>query len=74
MDSQVWHCSDCGDEREFVQPLCTDGHTDDGGSCPEWACVDCGAALVAGVVVAQPAVVAGDVRAAVGVLRLRQAA
>ena len=63
MDSQVWHCSDCGDEREFVQPLCTDGHTDDGGPCPEWACVDCGAALVTGVVVAQPAVVADTVRA-----------
>ena len=50
MDSQVWHCSDCGDEREFVQPLCTDGHTEDGGLCPEWACADCGAALVTGVI------------------------
>ena len=63
VDSQVWHCSDCGDEREFVQPTCTDGHTEDGGPCPEWACVDCGAALVTGVVVAQPAVAADTVRA-----------
>jgi hypothetical protein len=51
VDSQLWHCTDCGDEREFVQPACIDGHTEDGGLCPEWACVDCGAALVTGVVV-----------------------
>lgn len=51
VDSQLWHCSDCGGERDFVQPLCSDGHTDDGGLCPEWACVDCGAALVTGIVV-----------------------
>ena len=49
MDGQLWHCSDCGDEREFVQPACPDGHTEDGGVCPEWACVDCGAALVTGI-------------------------
>ena len=30
-------------------------HTEDGGECPEWACADCGAALVVGAV---PAVVA----------------
>ena len=30
--------------REFVQPPCADGHTDDGGECPEWACADCGTA------------------------------
>ncbi len=48
MDGQLWHCSDCGGEREFVQPACPDGHTEDGGVCPEWACVDCGAALVTG--------------------------
>jgi hypothetical protein len=41
----------------FVQPPCIDGHTDDGGECPEWACADCGTALVTGepvVVAAQP--------------------
>ena len=52
MDGQLWHCSDCGDAREFVQPSCSDGHTEDGGLCPEWACADCGAALVVGDVVA----------------------
>ena len=25
MDSQLWHCTDCGDERAFVQPACVDG-------------------------------------------------
>jgi hypothetical protein len=34
--------------REFVQPPCADGHTDDGGECPEWACADCGTAFVLG--------------------------
>ena len=53
VDGQLWHCSDCGGEREFVQPACADGHTEDGGLCPDWACVDCGAALVAGVVVVE---------------------
>ena len=60
MDSQEWHCSDCGDEREFVQPLCTDGHTEDGGLCPEWACAGCGAALVTGVL-GEHRAVAGDI-------------
>jgi len=63
VDSQVWHCSDCGDEREFVQPLCIDGHTEDGGLCPEWACADCGAALVTGVLVEHRAVAGDLVRA-----------
>jgi hypothetical protein len=26
-----------------------DGHTEDGGECPEWACADCGAALLIGI-------------------------
>ena len=63
MDSRSWPCPPCGEIREFVQPVCVDGHADDGGECPEWACVDCGSAVVA-----------GDVRAAVGVLRLHHAA
>lgn len=49
MDDQLWHCSDCGGEREFVQPTCVDGHTEDGELCPEWACAECGAAVVADV-------------------------
>ncbi|MFP5371774.1 MAG: hypothetical protein ACLGI3_13645 [Actinomycetes bacterium] len=63
MDTMSWPCPPCGDVREFVQPPCADGHTDDGGECPEWACVDCGSAVVA-----------GDVRAAVVVPRLHSAA
>jgi hypothetical protein len=47
----------------FVQPTCLDGHTDDGGECPEWACADCGAAFVI-----------GDVGVVADVLRLRHAA
>jgi hypothetical protein len=51
----MWSCPGCDDVREFVQPICVDGHTEDGGGCPEWACVDCGTALVVGggVVVAR---------------------
>jgi hypothetical protein len=42
-----WPCPACGDIRIFTQPPCVDGHTDDGGQCPEWACVDCGTAFFA---------------------------
>ena len=50
MDTRTDHCPTCADAREFVQPPCVDGHTADGGECPEWACADCGAAFVLGVV------------------------
>lgn len=63
MDSSLWPCPDCGEVREFVQPPCVDGHTDDGGECPEWACVDCGAALVV-----------GDLTVVTGALPVRRAA
>jgi hypothetical protein len=63
MDSRLWPCPPCGETREFIQPECLDGHTDDGGECPEWACADCGSAVVSGS--------AGVV---VDVLRLRHAA
>ena len=49
MDSRLWPCPPCGEIREFVQPTCIDGHTDDGGECPEWACTDCGSAVVIGI-------------------------
>jgi hypothetical protein len=39
------HCSGCGDERAFDRPPCADGHGDD---CPEWACVECGMAILIG--------------------------
>jgi hypothetical protein len=50
MDSRLWPCPPCGEIREFIQPECLDGHTDDGGDCPEWACADCGSAVVIGSV------------------------
>ena len=45
MDSRLWPCGPCGEITEFVQPPCGDGHADDGGECPEWACADCGTAV-----------------------------
>ena len=48
MENRTWPCPTCGDDRAFVQPPCVDGHTEDGGECPEWACADCGAALMVG--------------------------
>ncbi len=48
MDIRSWPCPPCGEIREFVQPPCADGHTEDGGLCPEWICVDCGTAVVTG--------------------------
>jgi hypothetical protein len=41
-------CPTCGVDTDFEQPPCADGHTDEGGECPEWVCVDCGTALVSG--------------------------
>lgn len=48
MDVREWPCPTCEDEQVFVQPPCVDGHTDDGGLCPEWACSDCGTAVFVG--------------------------
>ena len=48
MDSRLELCPACDEPRDFVQPPCADGHTVDGGECPEWACVECGAAVVIG--------------------------
>ena len=47
-EGRVWACPSCDGDREFVQPPCVDGHTEDGGECPEWACADCGTAYVIG--------------------------
>ena len=58
MEHPTWPCPSCGQDAEFEQPTCVDGHTDDGGECPEWACVDCGTAFVSGDVA--PAAVAVD--------------
>ncbi len=48
MDDHQWPCPACGEDRSFVQPPCVDGHTEDGGDCPEWACADCGTAVFTG--------------------------
>jgi hypothetical protein len=48
VEQPTWPCPSCGHDTEFEQPICIDGHTDDGGECPEWACVECGTALVSG--------------------------
>jgi hypothetical protein len=47
-DLQNLSCPTCGEDTDFEQPTCIDGHTDDGGACPEWACTQCGTALVIG--------------------------
>ena len=47
-DHREWPCPDCGDVRDFVQPPCADGHTEDGAECPEWVCADCGTAVFTG--------------------------
>ena len=52
MDGRTEHCPMCGEAREFEQPPCVDGHTADGGDCPEWICVDCGTAFLLGDLVA----------------------
>jgi hypothetical protein len=49
-DLQHLPCPTCAEETTFEQPLCIDGHTEDGGACPEWACTGCGTALVIGYV------------------------
>ena len=48
MDVREWPCPTCEDQQVFVQPPCVDGHTADGGDCPEWACADCGTAVFVG--------------------------
>lgn len=45
-EALLHHCSSCGTERPFEQPPCFDGH---GADCPEWACTDCGEALLLGL-------------------------
>lgn len=42
---ELMMCVHCGQECEFEQPPCADGHGDD---CPELACVECGFAIVTG--------------------------
>ena len=39
-------CPECSDERDFETPPCEDGH---GADCLDLACVECGFAIVVGV-------------------------
>ena len=39
-------CGECKDERTFEMPPCEDGH---GVDCLDLACVDCGSAIVVGL-------------------------
>lgn len=41
-------CPECVDERPFEMPPCEDGH---GVDCLDLACLDCGFAIVVGVMV-----------------------
>lgn len=41
------HCADCVREQVFAAVECVDGH--DRG-CPEFACTECGAAVLIGIV------------------------
>ena len=47
-------CAECADERPFEVPPCEEGH---GADCLDLACVDCGAAIVVGVLVTDQVVV-----------------
>ncbi|NRQ31021.1 hypothetical protein HII36_04120 [Nonomuraea sp. NN258] len=41
------YCASCAGERLFEQPPCLDGH--ETGQCPEWACLECGHAILLGL-------------------------
>ncbi|SNR94534.1 hypothetical protein SAMN04488107_0778 [Geodermatophilus saharensis] len=45
---QSWPCPTCAQDTVFEQPPCADGHTDDGGECPEWICTGCGTGFLLG--------------------------
>jgi hypothetical protein len=59
VEATVRYCTDCGRDTEFERPPCQDGHA---GDCPEWCCVECGAAVLFGAVVDE--VVVHEVRGA----------
>ncbi len=47
-------CAECSDERPFEVPPCEDGH---GLDCLDLACVDCGHAIVVGLLADEQVVV-----------------
>ena len=60
MSGTLRWCVPCGDETFFEVPPCEDGHGED---CLDLACVDCGHAVVLGMLVADAEVLL-EVRAA----------
>jgi hypothetical protein len=44
-------CASCRAEQSFEHPECIDEH---GRDCPEWACVECGEAIMVGFELADP--------------------
>ena len=57
---QRW-CPECADERPFEMPPCEDGH---GADCLDLACLDCGFAVVVGVLISDAEPVAVELAAA----------
>ena len=51
---QILWCAACQDETPFEMPPCEDGH---GADCLDLACVECGHAVVVGVLVEDDVVV-----------------
>ena len=48
--TEIRWCAECNDERHFETPPCEDDH---GPDCLDLSCVDCGAAIVLGVLVTE---------------------
>ncbi len=61
MSSVVRWCAGCADDRLFEMPPCEDDH---GFDCLDLACVECGHAIVVGVLIADGGVVAVQLVAA----------
>lgn len=54
MSATLRWCSACGSEQLFEVPPCEDGHGED---CVDLACVECGHAIVVGLLIATAEVV-----------------
>ncbi len=54
MSATVRWCSPCASEQLFEAPPCEDGHGED---CVDLACVECGHAIVVGLLIVTDAVV-----------------
>jgi hypothetical protein len=63
--TQSW-CTSCRADMAFEQPVCLEDHGH-GVDCPEWACVDCGEAVVVGFGLTVPTERVGGRRATTNV-------